>query len=48
MQVGDWGKTGSRHQQEVARLMGTAGSYLAPDLIVSTGDNLYPGVRSSL
>ena len=42
VQIGDWGKTGSRHQQDVADFMGAIGSHLSPDFIISTGDNLYP------
>lgn len=46
--VGDWGRNGAHHQKEVAHEMNEAGKNIAPDFIISTGDNFYPnGVKST-
>jgi tartrate-resistant acid phosphatase type 5 len=42
MQVGDWGRDGTRNQSQVAAVMGRVGALLGPlDFVVSTGDNFY-------
>jgi acid phosphatase len=44
--MGDWG-SGGDDQKKVAAQMGRSAAKLAPDFIISTGDNFYPGgVRS--
>jgi tartrate-resistant acid phosphatase type 5 len=45
--MGDWGRNGADHQQEVAAQMGRTANVFYPQFIISTGDNFYPsGVAS--
>lgn len=45
--IGDWGRNGYEHQQEVALAMQALAQTLEPEFIISTGDNFYPdGVAS--
>lgn len=45
--VGDWGRNGHAHQQEVADMMNACGAIVEPEFIISTGDNFYQnGVAS--
>lgn len=39
--VGDWGRDGAFHQQDVADQMGKAADALSPAFVVSVGDNFY-------
>lgn len=39
--VGDWGRDGANHQQEVATQMGSAAHRLGASCVVSVGDNFY-------
>ncbi len=40
--VGDWGRQGQYHQQDVAMQMALVGAMLRPQFVISTGDNFYP------
>lgn len=39
--IGDWGRQGNGNQRLVARMMADVAGCMAPDFIVSTGDNFY-------
>ncbi|KAL0386180.1 UNVERIFIED_CONTAM: Purple acid phosphatase 4 [Sesamum radiatum] len=41
--IGDWGRKGQYNQSEVAYQMGVTAEKMDVDLIISTGDNFYPG-----
>jgi hypothetical protein len=43
-QIGDWGRRGADHQQEVADSMAEYALAHPPEFVISTGDNFYPGV----
>lgn len=40
--IGDWGRNGADHQQQVADRMGELASKFTNRIIISTGDNFYP------
>jgi len=40
--MGDWGRNGADHQQQVADQMGKTASTASVDFIIATGDNFYP------
>ncbi len=40
--MGDWGRQGEDHQQQVADQMGKTAAELSVDFIISAGDNFYP------
>jgi hypothetical protein len=45
--IGDWGRNGYHHQQDLADAMQRAAQVVEPEFIISTGDNFYPnGVAS--
>jgi acid phosphatase len=46
--IGDWGRRGRWHQQEVAAQMGRSAAALGSQFVISVGDNIYPdGVASA-
>jgi 3',5'-cyclic AMP phosphodiesterase CpdA len=46
--IGDWGRNGYHHQQDLADAMQEAAKMVEPEFIISTGDNFYPnGVASA-
>lgn len=42
LQVGDWGRRSHFNQSHVAEMMDAKASMVAPEFIVSVGDNFYP------
>ncbi|KAL0336724.1 UNVERIFIED_CONTAM: Purple acid phosphatase 4 [Sesamum radiatum] len=46
--IGDWGRKGEYNQSEVAYQMGVTAEKMDVDLIISTGDNFYPGGLSDV
>ena len=42
VQIGDFGRRGQFNQSEVARLLAVKAANMAPDFIISVGDNMYP------
>ncbi|KAL2226749.1 purple acid phosphatase 4 [Sesamum indicum] len=46
--IGDWGRKGQYNQSEVAYQMGVTAEKMDVDLIISTGDNFYPGGLSDV
>ena len=45
--IGDWGREGTHHQQDVANAMNVIAAKIKPRFIISTGDNFYEdGVQS--
>ena len=46
--IGDWGREGAHHQQDVANAMSVVAAKIKPRFIISTGDNFYEdGVQSA-
>ena len=39
--IGDWGRNGEHHQQDVANVMGQAGDNFEPEFVINVGDNFY-------